>query len=144
MLISWTHTRAIFDLRNFQCTAEQLRNENDGDNFSKINDQLLVVASETLDPWGNAYPMSNLSEDGVPGKIEMYSFGEDGVTRSEGNDTDDINTWDSRSASFYDRRVFWYWERQKFWQTLCTVPLLLGLAWIFKKIYYRARQITGR
>ena len=142
LLITWKHTRALFDIQSVQRIAQQLHNEKDKTGFSNAQNELFTLVSETPDPWRNSYQVLNFSDNNEQLEIEVYSFGEDGLTLSSGDDPDDINTWDPESVSFYDRRVRWHWEKQRIWQTIFSVPLLLCLAWIIKKIYVRIRQIT--
>lgn len=56
------------------------------------------------DPWGNPYRY--LTGDGLQDGFGLYSLGPDGVSATQGNDTDDFNSWseDSRGghgASFF-------------------------------------------
>jgi type II secretion system protein G len=44
------------------------------------------------DPWGRPYQYVVPSPNGV-GPFGIYSFGEDGISHSGGNDRDDVNTW---------------------------------------------------
>ena len=51
-----------------------------------------VPAGATLDPWGQPYQYQFLGAD--PNKpFALFSFGQDGVTGTEGNDADDIRLW---------------------------------------------------
>jgi type II secretion system protein G len=66
----------------------------------------VFVETEYLpsDGWGNAY-VYVLDAD-LPGGFGVYSCGRDGVTASNGNDPDDLNTWDNSKPlpAYYARR----------------------------------------
>ncbi len=49
------------------------------------------------DSWGT--PFGYLRDPNLPGGFGIYSCGLDGITISDGNDTDDINTW--RTNDYY-------------------------------------------
>ncbi|MGJ8725169.1 MAG: type II secretion system protein GspG [Roseibacillus sp.] len=45
-----------------------------------------------MDPWDN--PIFYFIDDELPNGFGVYSCGPDGISKSEGNDPDDINSWD--------------------------------------------------
>ncbi len=54
------------------------------------------------DIWGNPYQIQvRESLDGTP---RVYSTGEDRLSKSDGNDADDIRSWDNSYAQWYSRR----------------------------------------
>ena len=56
------------------------------------------------DAWGNLYriqPRSSIDE-----KPMVYSTGEDGLSNSDGNEPDDIASWDDERWQWYSRRQF--------------------------------------
>ena len=56
------------------------------------------------DAWGNPYriqPRKTFDE-----KPRVYSSGEDGLSNSNGNDSDDIRSWDEKRGAWYRRRQF--------------------------------------
>jgi len=56
------------------------------------------------DPWGNSYPWTpSKSHDMAISDFQVYSPGEDGTSASQGNDPDDINSWDNHHHDFYTR-----------------------------------------
>ena len=60
------------------------------------------------DPWGNDY---NYMFDADNDRVFIYSFGEDGISKTEGKDCDDINNWGETCEDYYNKRpidkVFW-------------------------------------
>jgi hypothetical protein len=57
-----------------------------------------------LDPWGHPYRCVSpkASPDGQSTHdVGVYSMGQDGVSESNGNDPDDINSWDDHHRRFY-------------------------------------------
>ena len=56
------------------------------------------------DAWGNPYRIqSRETYDETP---RVYSTGEDGVSNSDGNDPDDIRSWDEERWRWYSHRQF--------------------------------------
>lgn len=56
------------------------------------------------DPWGNPYRCVRRF-DGERESFGVYSTGRDGVTKSEGNDADDLNSWNDDCYRWYVRDV---------------------------------------
>lgn len=67
----------------------------------------LDMIERELDAWGNPYRCRRniVHSDGTVIPVGIYSTGKDGVTQSDGNDRDDINTWDPDSYSWYQQQV---------------------------------------
>ena len=125
------------DVWRIRDCAEQLHAETQDIDLLKIeNDELITQATETPDPWGNEYQICELQnvDQQLAGDcpFHVYTLGEDGITRTDGNDPDDINSWNLDSGRFYARRVARHWESEKLWQTVWTTPILLALAWLTK------------
>ena len=57
-----------------------------------------------LDAWGNPYRIQ--SRESFDEKPRVYSTGEDGLSNSDGNDPDDISSWDEERWRWYSRRQF--------------------------------------
>ena len=60
-----------------------------------------------LDPWGNPYRCVRnvkLPEGGMQ-SIGVYSMGRDGVSETNGNDPDDLNSWDRDCSDWYIRDI---------------------------------------
>ena len=58
-----------------------------------------------LDPWGNPYRCVLRKEINPQQPFGFYSAGSDGVSQSDGNDADDLNSWDPNCRRFYLRRI---------------------------------------
>jgi hypothetical protein len=56
------------------------------------------------DAWGNPYRIQ--SRTSVDEEPLVYSTGEDGRSNSDGNDPDDIRSWDDKRWVWYSRRQF--------------------------------------
>lgn len=56
-----------------------------------------------LDPWGNPYQY--IAPTSPDGEFRLFSFGRDGISLTQGNDSDDTNNWSSQdqSSSWTDR-----------------------------------------
>jgi hypothetical protein len=62
-----------------------------------------LVERIELDPWGSPYKCvrNRTLDNGTVVPMGIFSMGRDGVSRSEGNDPDDLNSWDARSGDYY-------------------------------------------
>jgi hypothetical protein len=69
--------------------------------------QALRDDSVELDPWGNPYHCGRDMElvDGRVIPIGIYSLGEDGLSQTQGNDSDDINSWDENAGAYYRTKI---------------------------------------
>ena len=91
------------------------------------------------DSWGNplqfVYDESGeLAVDG--GAILAYSFGQDGKSKSKGNDPDDINSWDDHDIPFYRNQIQNFKRRKRLWCTLWVTPLVFGGLLIGKQLLW--------
>jgi len=59
------------------------------------------LARGPLAKWNQ--PVYAVSDD-IPGGRGFYSPGDDGVSASNGNDVDDINSWSSHSNVYYGKK----------------------------------------
>ena len=60
-------------------------------NWQKLVDQV------PLDPWNHEYQYIVPAPNGIQ-PYGVYSFGKDGISNSNGNDPDDLNSWSERSS----------------------------------------------
>ncbi|MFC7335766.1 type II secretion system protein GspG [Haloferula chungangensis] len=83
------------------------------------------------DPWG--IPYSYVAGDGYPSGFGFYSPGKDGISRTQGNDPDDINSWSEESREpLIDLKLHWKTAGFLIFATL-TIGFLIG------KIRYQRR-----
>jgi len=54
------------------------------------------------DPWGRPYQCTTRSIGGED-RLSIYSLGRDGTSKSNGNDQDDLNSWNDDSLKWYRR-----------------------------------------
>ncbi len=97
---------------------------------------------EPTDGWGNAFVCVALVEGNVPDpSIEkssrdgFYSRGEDGVSKSNGNDPDDLNSWNSTTEYYQQltsKRHQEHLRIQALWRTPWTFSFVLIL-WAVKR-----------
>jgi len=77
------------------------------------------------DPWGNPF---NYACPGVhrPNSYDLYSYGEDGRSRSGGDDADDINNWDTSQhwLRHYQAPTYEAWLRRN-WPMLVVIGLVI-------------------
>ena len=70
--------------------------------------RLWIEAGNTTDPWGNSFQIVDLNREGnfkEEFSFHVFSCGVDGKSNSEGNDEDDINTWDYNRDQYYAKLV---------------------------------------
>ena len=60
--------------------------------------------SPDKDPWGNPYRCVERSADGKD-RLGVYSLGRDGISESNGNDMDDLNSWSDDSFRWYQNDI---------------------------------------
>lgn len=58
-----------------------------------------------VDPWG--HPYAYLRGDGLPDGFGIYSMGPDGVSTTQGNDPDDLNSWNSGATDPQKEKKKW-------------------------------------
>jgi hypothetical protein len=80
--------------------------------------------SPDADPWGNFYQYSRRSKEAEKSQTGVYSLGRDKLSKSMGNDRDDINSWDKNSGAIYAQAVFAAGMKQILWPTLIMAPLM--------------------
>ncbi|MEL7500705.1 MAG: type II secretion system protein GspG [Planctomycetota bacterium] len=89
----------------------------------------LIRREGRVDPWGHEYQLVKRDE-GVNLCWHVYSFGEDGRSKSNGNDQDDINTWNYSVSTYYAPKIKQQQRiddaRVAIW---LAVPFFLVLAW---------------
>lgn len=58
-----------------------------------------------VDPWG--HPYAYLRGDGLPDGFGIYSMGPDGISSTQGNDSDDLNSWTSSAPDPHQEKKKW-------------------------------------
>jgi type II secretion system protein G len=88
------------------------------------------------DPWGRPYQYVPHAPDGAGHGI--YSLGRDGISRSNGNDPDDLSTWRDSSTWIDDE---WHEHRRAVRVAAATATAACcGVAVILAVLYYRVRR----
>jgi hypothetical protein len=102
---------------------------------------------ELIDPWGNKYLFTALPEyqHGKDSKIlHVYSCGLDGVSNSNGNDPDDINSWShDRQPSYYALQYQKDVRRARFLQLLI-LSVVVTLISLFAMSKIRSKRVGVR
>lgn len=81
------------------------QNELLGNSKAKINTLKICYAPSIKDSWGNELRVI------IPGKhnnngVDVYSVGADGISKTNGNDPDDLNTWSpSHNGGYYRSEI---------------------------------------
>jgi len=102
-------------------------------------DDLLWLLSQSVDPWGHSYKCRRnvVMPDGTVTDSGIYSLGEDGVSASNGDDPDDLNSWDDQCYSFYSRRDTIRYFLGRF---IIGIPWAIGLGITFRILSSAARS----
>ena len=88
-------------------SSDNWRNELLGNDKVIINTHKIhfVNIEDYKDPWGNEIRAIIPGINNKSG-IDVYSVGEDGVSETNGNDPDDMNTWSkSHEGQYYQRKI---------------------------------------
>jgi len=109
--VEWMYNPAIPTEKNMQVAAELFEEYKEkrgryplaSEGWSALADQFYVEGERQSDSiigirdmWGNV--IIYVGNDGS--SFELYSKGKDGLSHSNGNDPDDINTWDQSMGSY--------------------------------------------
>ena len=70
------------------------------------------------DPWGNPFRVVERRGNGNR-RFAVYSSGRDGMSKTNGNDPDDINSWSDEPVVFYQREAQ---RDSQMYRFRCTVP----------------------
>ncbi|MEX2141279.1 MAG: hypothetical protein WD894_18585 [Pirellulales bacterium] len=102
----------------------------------------LLVERQRVDPWGNPYRSLNLAlDDSSLFAIGIYSTGEDGASLTQGNDPDDLNSWDEHTGSHY-RAAISEENRKRYavqglFLTAFIYPAIVAFGFVAKWLYRR-------
>ncbi len=74
--------------------------------------------------------------DGTVTDSGVYSLSEDGVSASNGDDSDDLNSWDDQCYDFYRHR-----DRIRYYKSpfIAGIPRAIGLGIMFRHLSSTAR-----
>lgn len=121
---------------------------------SQLSEYRLHPNGPFLDCWGRPYQVAfnKRQSDGQVQWVGIYSLGYDGVSLSQGDDPDDLNSWDENSDSFYWESIATQHRQEKALNALYYMPftyagLLAVLAFLrrfcLRCLVPRARQLVG-
>ena len=130
---SWRHDAAATAIRFIRIHAENETYDEPGLPLEQIDfKHFWQEMGGNRDPWDNPYQIVEHEKPNneYPHNIHAFSFGEDGISRSFGNDADDINSWNYCRTKYYGPQIQAYFRRQALWRTLWLTPLVF-LAMLF-------------
>lgn len=125
--ITWRHDVAATGIRQIRLWAENATKENPNCSFAEFDFTLLWnEMGGNADPWGNPYRLVEMdkSTDGLTSTVHAYSLGRDGYTQTEGNDLDDINSWNYDRSRFYLAEIAFDYRRTTLMRTVWLTPLI--------------------
>lgn len=120
-LVSYRFVRAVSDARILKSHIEMIESRHPNIEVSEdLINQWLASELPTYhpygvdfyieaqrDPWGNPYKF--VRDVPIPGvqiePVGVYSMGRDGVSTTNGDDPDDLNTWDEDCHVWYQRDI---------------------------------------
>ncbi len=73
-----------------------------------------------VDPWGKPLQVVERLDDDGRKRFAVYSFGFDGISKTDGNDPDDINSWSDDPVAYYIREAK---RDAQIYLLQCTIPL---------------------
>jgi hypothetical protein len=130
------------DLRAIDGALEQYRLEKhrlptEGEGLPLVKEYL---HGQTIprDAWGHEFVYRNPGVHDTNNVYDLYSLGPDGISKSDGNDPDDINLWNSPSQG--GRRLF----SPPYWAYPVGLIVLLGAAWIAAGFVWRRISLGKR
>jgi general secretion pathway protein G len=128
------NTLRVLDGAVEQHRIERERLPTEGEGLALVKDYI-KGAEIPLDLWGNPY-VYRCPGAASTNEWKIYSMGRDGVSKSDGNDPDDINLWDDVDTQREKFRTY-YGGRRPIWPRLVSwaagffgLSLLLGMAMI--------------
>jgi len=119
------HSATATRLRNVKLVAISLKNANKLTHSNLVNSPELTL----IDSWGRPiqYVMNEsgelIMEDWT---LLAYSLGEDAKSESNGNDADDINTWDEHHRDHYWTPIRNQHMRKLLGRTVWATPIIFG------------------
>ena len=103
--------------------------------FGDYDIDQIVSSIGQNDPWGNPYKFverpSGPSEH--PTTFHAYSMGADGTSSSNGNDFDDLNSWNDDGTAYYLNKLNAENQRKALWHTIWLTPLVFLAMILFLK-----------
>ena len=128
MLISWKHDAAFNDIRQIRALISRQRVIDPGLKFSDFDQtQLASDFGDLSDPWGNQYQIIERDQISLPNSdatFHAFSFGLDGISKSNGDDPDDINSWGYDRSRYYGAMIRDQELRSNLWRTVWVTPIL--------------------
>ena len=127
-------TRSL--VRNACITAQNYASWKNDDKFPTLTTLIdSGIWSEPMawrDSWGRQMKVVT-DETGqiksMKGQPMFYSTGHDGTSATDGNDPDDINSWDDHHYRFYNARINGFERRKYLWRTVWATPVVFGILW---------------
>ena len=83
-----------------------------------------------VDRWGNPYVLIELDRIGPLGSesaFHIYSLGADGNSKSAGNASEDINSWDDDRGRFYENQIEWTEAKYRLRRSIWLAPIIWGV-----------------
>jgi hypothetical protein len=141
---AWAHmtplSRTVNDLRAIDGALEQYRLEKyrlptQGEGLSLVAEYL---HGQTIprDAWDHEFIYRNPGVHDTNNVYDLYSLGPDGISKSGGNDPDDINLWHPPSPRNSFSLPYWAWQ--------VGLIVLLGVGWIVAGLVWRRISLGRR
>ncbi len=147
-LISYRWVRALNDLNSVagdiknrfiphpSFTVDSLQRWTEGKTLQTDPPELQGTSVALLDPWGNPFQVVERSSHNGRRQFAVYSLGRDGMSQTNGNDPDDINSWSEDPVAYYQREAQ---AESQLYRLRCTIPLVCCL---YAPMFYLLRTKT--
>jgi len=128
--VTYRHSSTRRVIKDINYVAMYLKDANKLTHSNLVNSPELANTWSQVDSWGR--PIQYVMDES--GNLIMddwtllaYSLGEDGKSESNGNDADDINTWDEHHIDYYWTPIRNQHMRKLLWRAVWATPLIFGL-----------------
>jgi hypothetical protein len=98
-----------------------------------------------LDPWGNPYRCVSLNSNNSQLPFGFYSAGSNGISQTDGNDSDDLNSWNPTCRRCYEAGM--EHNRRKIYAVVgfCLMPLtyaaiLMACWWVGPSRFFKNQR----
>ena len=122
---AWSHVSSVaMDIENRliphpRLTVDAVQRWIEGKTLPSDPPQLQGSYQVESDPWGRPLKIVERLDGNGNRRFAVFSFGRDGMSRTDGNDPDDINSWSDDPVVNYRREAL---RDSQMYRLCCTIP----------------------
>lgn len=131
--ITYRHDVAINEIRNLRHVLSSEFPDADNVSLDEIVNSAVWKQNCFDDPWDNDYCLTIRHEQDLwsgNNPFHVYSLGENGSTNSNGNDADDINSWNYDRSSFYGPKAVARFKNDRLTNSISLWPFTFALLYL--------------